>query len=354
MTEDSRPAQNAATDPPDPARLERWLAAHVPGFAGPMTLTRFSGGQSNPTWRVDTPERAYVLRAKPRGALLPSAHAVDREFRVMGALAGSGVPVPEMRALCEDPEVMGRTFFVMEHVPGRIFFDQRLPDMSREERAAIFDDMNRVIARLHSLRPADVGLDDFGKHGAYMARQVARWTKQYRASETAPNPAMENLIAWLPEHLPDERKVGIIHGDFRLDNLMIHPTEPRIVAVLDWELSTLGDPMADFAYHALSWRVSPDLFRGLAGVDFAALGIPDERAYVARYLERTGQDWPEAWEFYLAFSLFRIAAILQGIAKRAEAGTAADPRAAETGALAVPLSELAWDLARRAGGGRGA
>ncbi|MFP4305190.1 MAG: phosphotransferase family protein [Rhodosalinus sp.] len=344
-------AQGLATGEIDQTgALEAWLTREVEGFAGPLTLTRFSGGQSNPTWRLDTPGRSYVLRAKPPGRLLPSAHAVDREFRVMRALKGSGVPVPEVLALCEDEGVIGRMFYVMEHVPGRIFFDQRLPGMTRDERAAVFDDMNRVIARLHSLQPADLGLDDFGKHGAYMARQVGRWTKQYRASETAPNPAMEKLIAWLPAHLPEERKVGVIHGDYRLDNLMLHPTEPRVVAVLDWELSTLGDPMADFAYHALSWRVSPDLFRGLAGVDFDALGIPDEDTYVARYLERTGQSRPGNWEFYLAFSLFRIAAILQGIARRAEEGTAADPKAAETGALARPLSELAWRLARAAGG----
>lgn len=348
MTQTSELAQTRA-DPPDPERLEAWLAAAVPGLDGPMTLTRITGGQSNPTWRVETPGRSLVLRAKPPGALLPSAHAVDREFRVMRALAGSGVPVPEVLALCEDQSVIGRTFYVMEDVPGRVLYDPRLPGMTRAERAAVFDDMNRVIAQLHSRSPAALGLDDFGRHGAYMARQVARWTKQYRASETAPNPAMETLISWLPDHMPEERAVGVIHGDFRLDNLMLHPTEPRIVAVLDWELSTLGDPMADFAYHALAWRVSPDLFRGLAGEDLAALGIPDEESYLARYLARTGQPRPEDWTFYLVFSLFRIAAILQGVAKRAEDGTASDPRASETGALARPLSERAWALAREAG-----
>ena len=330
------------------ARLDRWIAANVEGHGGPVRITRFNGGQSNPTYRIDSTTGIYVLRSKPPGDLLPTAHAVDREFRVLRALAGTDVPTPRALVLCEDEAVIGRVFYLMEHVEGRVAYDPRLPGVAPADRAAIFDAMNATIATLHAIDPADVGLEDYGRSGAYMARQVARWTKQYRASRTDPNPAMERLIEWLPAHLPAERATRVIHGDFRLDNIVLHPTEPRVVAVLDWELSTLGDPMADFAYHCLSWRVEPELFRGLRGVDLAALGIPSEEAYLAAYLDRTGLAAPENWEYYLAFSLFRIAAIIQGIAMRAETGSAADARAAETGALARPLAERAWELAETA------
>src|SRR5438045_2473693 len=301
--------------------LETWLVGHVGGFRGPVVAERFPGGQSNPTYRLVAASGNYVLRRKPPGALLPSAHAVDREFRVMRALTGTGVPVPRVHALCEDDGVIGSAFYVMEHLDGRIYWDQRLPGIAPAERAAMFDSMNAVIAALHSVDYQAVVLGEFGRPGNYMGRQIARWSRQYRASETEPITAMDALIDWLPARLPPEPPPAIVHGDYRMDNLVFHPTEPRVIGVLDWELSTIGDPLADFAYHCLTWRVTPELFRGLAGVDFAALGIPDERAYVAAYCRRTGRgSVPGAvpdGEFYMVYGLFRIAAILQGIGKRA-------------------------------------
>ena len=332
-------------------RLESWLRGHVEGFRGPLAAERFAGGQSNPTYKLTAGSGAYVLRRKPPGPLLPSAHAVDREFRVMRALADTPVPVPRVFALCEDDAVIGSAFYVMEHLDGRIFWDQRLPEIaSPAERAAMFQSMNAVIADLHQVDYVAVGLGEFGRPGNYMARQIARWSRQYRASETETIAAMDRLIDWLPEHLPPEGAPAIVHGDYRMDNLIFHPSEPRVIGVLDWELSTIGDPIADFAYHVLTWRVTPELFRGLAGVDFAALGIPDEAAYVASYCRRTGREAIAGWEFYLVYSLFRIAAILQGIAKRAIDGTAASADAAEQGRLARPLAEQAWVLAESLGG----
>ncbi|MFN3644455.1 MAG: phosphotransferase family protein, partial [Gemmobacter sp.] len=257
-----------------PAALEAWLAAHVTGYRGPAQLVRLTGGQSNPTWRVETPGGAYILRQRPRGPTLPSAHAVDREARVMAALAGSGVPVPRVHALCADDAVFGSMFFVMDFVPGRVLFDPLLPGMTPADRAAVFDSLNATAAAIHSVVPDAVGLGDYGRPDAYAARQIARWTRQYRASETRPIPAMERLIDWLPRHHVEAGDSGLVHGDFRLDNVILHPTEPRVVAVLDWELSTLGSPLADFAYHMMTWRVPPGLFRGLGGVDLAPLGIP--------------------------------------------------------------------------------
>jgi aminoglycoside phosphotransferase (APT) family kinase protein len=327
-------------------RLEYWLGSRLDGFRGPLAAERFAGGQSNPTYRLSAASGDYVLRKKPPGPLLPSAHAVDREYRVLRALAGTGVPVPRVHALCEDDAVVGSAFYVMEFLDGRIFWDQRLLEQSRDERAAMFDSMNAVIAALHSLDYAALGLGDFGRPGNYMARQIARWSRQYRASETEQQPAMDALIDWLPAHLPPEGASAIVHGDYRMDNLVFHRTEPRVIGVLDWELSTIGDPLADFAYHALTWRVTPELFRGLAGVDFAALAIPTESQYVAAYCRRTGRAAIGDWEFYLAYSLFRLAAILQGIARRAIDGTAASAEAAETGRLARPIGEMAWELAR--------
>jgi aminoglycoside phosphotransferase (APT) family kinase protein len=338
-------------------RLETWLRAHVPGFRGPVAVERFAGGQSNPTYRLDSGAGSYVLRRKPPGPLLPSAHAVDREFRVMRALADTEVPVPRVLALCEDDDVIGSAFYVMQHLDGRIFWDQRLPGIAPAERVAMFDSMNAVIAALHSVDYQAVGLDGFGRPGNYMGRQIARWSRQYRASETETIAAMDALIDWLPARLPPEPPPAIVHGDYRMDNLIFHPSEPRVIGVLDWELSTIGDPLADFAYHCLTWRVTPELFRGLAGVDFAALGIPDEAAYLAAYCRRTGRGAvpgaiPGAipdWEFYMVYGLFRIAAILQGIAKRAIDGTAAAANAAEEGKLARPLAEQAWALAQSLG-----
>jgi len=327
-------------------RLEPWLCDHVEGFRGPVAAERFAGGQSNPSYRLNAGSGSYVLRRKPSGPLLPSAHAVDREFRVMRALAETPVPVPRVYALCEDDAVIGSAFYVMEFLDGRIFWDQRLPEIaSPAERGAMFDSMNAVIAALHNVDHEAVGLGDFGRPGNYMGRQIARWSRQYRASESETIAAMDNLIDWLPLHLPAESAPAIVHGDYRMDNLVFHKTEPRVIGVLDWELSTIGDPLADFAYHAMTWRVTPELFRGLAGIDFAAAGIPDEAAYVAAYCRRTGRGEIAAWDFYMVYSLFRIAAILQGIAKRAIDGTAASAEAAEIGRTARPLAEQAWALA---------
>jgi aminoglycoside phosphotransferase (APT) family kinase protein len=331
-------------------RLEAWLGGHLEGFRGPLHAQRFAGGQSNPTYRLEGASGPYVLRRKPPGPLLPSAHAVEREFRVMRALEGTPVPVPRVYALCEDDSVIGSAFYVMEFLDGRIFWEQSLPEVARSERTAMFDSMNAVIAALHSVDYEAVGLGDFGRPGNYMGRQIARWSRQYRASETEAIAAMDQLIDWLPQHLPAESAPGIVHGDYRMDNLVFHKTEPRIIGILDWELSTIGDPLADFAYHAMTWRVTPELFRGLAGIDFAAAGIPDEAEYVEAYCRRTGRERVPAWEFYMVYSLFRIAAIVQGIAKRAIEGTAASQEAREVGRLARPFAEQAWALARSLGG----
>jgi aminoglycoside phosphotransferase (APT) family kinase protein len=338
--------------------LGAYLARELPGFCGPFALERFSGGQSNPTFKLVTPGRTYVMRCKPgpTAKLLPSAHAIEREFTVMRALHGSDVPVPEMVLLCEDETVIGRAFYLMEFVPGRVLWEQSLPGMARTERGAIYDEMNRVIAALHRVDFAACGLAGYGKPGNYFDRQIGRWSKQYLASITQPIEAMDRLMHWLPAHLPasarDEREVSVVHGDFRLDNLVFHPTEARVVAVLDWELSTLGHPLADFSYHCMSWRIPPGAFRGIAGLDLADMGIPDETNYIRRYCERTGRADPKAlmtdWNFYIAYNLFRMAGILQGIAKRVEEGTASSTKAREAAAGARPLAELGWRIAQQA------
>jgi aminoglycoside phosphotransferase (APT) family kinase protein len=339
----------------DIAALERWLTPRLDGFAGPLTVEMFKGGQSNPTYKLITPTRQYVMRAKPGpGAkLLPSAHAIEREFRVMSALAGTGVPVAQMHVLCEDESVIGRAFYVMECVQGRVLWEQSLPGLTKPQRAAIYDEMNRVLAALHSVKPDAIGLADYGKPGNYFERQIGRWSKQYQASITQPIPEMDRLIEWLPKNIPamarDESLVSVVHGDYRLDNLMFHPSEPRILAVLDWELSTLGHPLADFSYHCMSWHIPPGTFRGINGLDLPSLGIPSEQDYIARYCERTGFATPAQlqadWSFYLAYNMFRLAAILQGIAKRVEAGTASSAQAVKSGAGARPLAEMAWRFA---------
>ncbi|HEX7156916.1 MAG TPA: phosphotransferase [Burkholderiaceae bacterium] len=336
----------------DSARLERFLATELPGFEGPLEVKQFQGGQSNPTYLLTTPGARYVLRSKPapKARLLPSAHAIEREFRVMRALAAQGIPVPEVLALCEDESVIGRAFYVMRHVDGRIWWDPALPEMPRAERAAVYDEMNRVIAALHSVDLEAAGLADFGKAGNYFERQIGRWSKQYKASETEPIEAMDRLIEWLPLHIAPGEQTAVVHGDFRLDNLIFAPAEPRIVAVLDWELSTLGHPLADFSYHCMAWHIPAGMFRGIEGLDFAALGIPDEASYIRRYCERTGRDRIEHWNFYLAYNLFRIAAILQGVYKRATEGIASSDDALEHGARARKLAELGWLAARGAGG----
>lgn len=326
----------------DTARLEDWMCQSVQGFRGPLAIEPISGGQSNPTYRLTSPGGRYVLRRKPPGKLLPSAHAVDREFRVMKALHGSDVPVPRVLALCTDDSVIGTMFYVMDHVDGRVFYDPRLPEQSKAERAAMVDNMNRIIAALHRVDYAAIGLSDFGKPGNYFQRQIARWSQQYRASETEAIPAMDRLIDWLPQNIPPGEETSIVHGDYRMDNLIFHPTEPRVVAVVDWELSTLGHPLGDFAYHAMTWRFTPELFRGLAGADLAALGIPDEKTYVASYCRRTGRPAIEHWDFYMGFVMFRMAAIFQGIMGRVRDGTATDAKAREAGLKARPVAELGW------------
>ncbi len=331
--------------------LDAWLRAHVEGYPGaPLALEQFRGGQSNPTFRLEAGGRRYVLRTKPGPAakLLPSAHAIDREFRVMQALHQAGFPVPRQEALCLDESVIGRAFYVMECVEGRVLWDQSLPGMTPTERAAIYDELNRTIARLHTIDHAAIGLADFGKPGNYFARQVERWTRQYQASRTEPIEAMERLIDWLPRHIPAGDDTAIVHGDFRLDNMIFHPTEPRILAVLDWELSTLGHPLADFSYHCLSWHIPPGQFRGIAGLDLEALGIPTLDQYVARYCARTGKTIdPADFNFYLAYNLFRLAGIMQGIMKRYVDGTAASAQALENGRAARPMAELGWQFATR-------
>lgn len=313
---------------------ETWLRNKVKEYRGPGHLRKFGWGQSNPTFRLITPSGDYVLRRKPPGSLLPKAHMIEREFRVMRALHGSGVPVPRMHAYCNDPSVLGTAFFIMEHVEGRIFHDQRLPALTREQRAEIFNAMNDVGARLHAVAPTQVGLGDYGRPESFVTRQIALWTRQYRASEMQPTEAMERLIDWLPRNLPPEQPGRIFHGDLRLDNMIFHPSELRVVALLDWELSTLGDPLADFAYYAMVWRVDADLFRGFGGLDRPALGIPEEEDYVRDYCERSGlADFP-AWDFYLAFSFFRLAAILQGSGDALRTGRRA-PQTQRTSARAL-------------------
>ncbi len=333
-----------ARSPFDTDRLAAWLRAHVADFRGDLQLRPLAGGQSNPTYRVDAGEHRWVLRRKPPGVLLASAHAVDREFRVMRALAGTGVPVPRMHALCEDDTVIGSAFYVMDFVEGRVLADASLPGMTPDERGAIYAEMARVIAAIHQVDVAAVGLSDFGKPSNYLARQIDRWTRQYRASETGRIEAMERLIEWLPAHRPQDEEVSLVHGDFRIDNLIFHPTEPRALAVIDWELSTLGHPVVDFAYHCMAWRVTPDEFRGIRGYDWAALGIPDEAAYTAAYCAHTGRTALPNWEYHLAFNMFRMAAILQGILARALAGNAAAADAKATGERARLMAEAGWRI----------
>ena len=338
----------------DVGRLTEFMRANVEGFAGEVQVEQFKGGQSNPTFRLTASDgKRYVLRRKPPGNLLPSAHAVDREFRVITALAKTDVPVARGYALCQDPAVLGTDFYIMDCVDGRILWDPQLPGMSNAERAAHFDEMNRVIAALHNVDPNAVGLGDYGRPGNYIERQVARWSKQYKAAETETIAAADNLIDWLPQHIPAGDETRIVHGDYRLDNVIFHPTEPRILAVLDWELSTLGHPMVDFAYHCMTWRMDGTSAgsRGLLNVDLQALGIPTESQYLQAYLARTGRRAedvsPKDWAYYMVFNMFRLAGILQGIAKRAQQGNASSTEAVAAGKRARPLAEQAWALASR-------
>jgi aminoglycoside phosphotransferase (APT) family kinase protein len=334
----------------DTAALDAYLRQYVEGYPqGELTVEQFKGGQSNPTFKLSVGGQQYVLRTKPAPAakLLPSAHAVEREFRVMDALHKAGFPAARQYCLCMDESVIGRAFYVMQFVEGRVLWDQALPGMTPTERAAIYDELNRVIAQLHSIDYNAIGLGDYGKPGNYFQRQIERWSKQYKASETETIEAMDQLIAWLPANIPPGDDTSIVHGDYRLDNMIFHPTEPRILAVLDWELSTLGHPFADFSYHCMSWHIAPGQFRGIAGLDLKALGIPTQREYIARYAERTGKTIRlEDFNFYLAFNMFRLASIMQGIMKRYVDGTASSAQALESGKLARPMAAMGWDYAQ--------
>jgi aminoglycoside phosphotransferase (APT) family kinase protein len=336
----------APIHPIDAARLAPYLRRHVADFAGDPVVLQYQGGQSNPTYRITAGDRCYVLRRKPPGKLLPSAHAVDREYRVMSALAGSDVPVARMLALCEDDAVIGTAFYVMEYVEGRILWDPALPGLAPAARAAHYDELNRVIAALHRVDYAAAGLADFGRAGQYIQRQIARWSKQYEAAPAERIPAMDRLIEWLPAHTPDADETSIVHGDYRIDNVIFHPTEPRVLAVLDWELSTLGHPVSDFAYQVMAWRLTPQQFRGLKGHDLDAMGIPREEDYVAAYCARTGRTGIPHWEFYLIFNMFRIAAILHGVHSRALQGNAASENAIEQGGRARLVADVAWSMAQ--------
>ena len=324
------------------------------GLAGggeAIEVQPLSGGQSNPTFRIAAGAgRSYVLRKKPAGPIAASAHAIDREYRVMRALQGSGVPVPRMLAYCEDDTVVGTPFYLMEFLQGRVFMDPALPGLEPAERGALYREMGRVIAALHGVDYAAVGLADFGRTGRYVERQIDRWSRQCRALSVPLDDAMPRLMDWLPAHLPPGDETTLVHGDYRLDNLVFHPSEPRVIGVLDWELSTLGHPLADLSYHCMAWHVPPALWRGMGGLDLAALGIPGEAEYLAAYRAATGRDTQGHWPFYMAYNLFRMAAILYGIAQRAADGSAAAADAAETGRKAGPLARLGWAWAQRHGG----
>ncbi len=335
----------------DVGRLDAYLRDHVKGFAGPIRLSQFKGGQSNPTYLVETPQRRYVLRRKPPGKLLPSAHAVDREFRVISALCSQGFPVAEPVVYCADETVIGTAFFVMSHVDGRVFWEPEMPSSNPAERAQVYDAMNATLAQLHNFDPAAIGLSDYGRGENYVARQIERWSKQYRASETEKIEDMERLMAWLPAHLPPPQPPRLVHGDYRLDNVILAPNAPKVMAVLDWELSTLGDPLADFSYHLMQWHM-PQSEAGtgsLVGFDLAALGIPSLEEYVEAYVKRTSLDPRPYLATYSAYNFFRIAAILQGIVGRVRDGTATSAFAAAKATLVRPLAGKAWEFACQAG-----
>jgi len=327
-------------------QLLAWMIQHIDGIGEVSTfeVKQFEGGQSNPTFLLTLGSRKIVLRKKPEGNLLPSAHAIDREFKVIKALDNVGFPVAKPLAYCTDTSVIGAEFYLMDFVEGRIFWDPRLPGLQACERTAIFKEMNHTIAKLHALDPAEIGLGDYGKAGGYIGRQIARWTKQYQSSATEVIPEMDHLIEWLPNNIPSYDDTRLVHGDFRLDNMIFHPTEPKVLALLDWELSTLGHPLSDFAYHMMTWRFAPELFRGLAGSDFEELGIPVESSYLKEYLVTTNQylENEKDWEFYIIFNMFRMAAILQGVLFRALQGNAASEKALEAGSKAKPIAILAW------------
>ena len=334
----------------DEAAIEAWLRDHVEDFAGPLEISRFKGGQSNPTYRLAAPSGNLVLRRKPPGKLVPGAHAVEREYRVIAALGAAGFPVPRVYGLCEDESVLGTPFYVMDLVDGRIVWEAHFPDVPREQRAAYFDAMNRTIAQLHSFDPGALGLGDYGKAAGFVERQVARWSKQYRDDvEGGRIAAMDRLVEWLGEHLPsDSGEARIAHGDFRCDNMIFDSTEPQVRAVLDWELSTLGDPAADFTYHLMMYRMPGGIFSGLAGLDLDSLGIPSEAEYVAAYCRRTGRSRLANLDYLMVFNMFRLAAILHGIKGRLVRGNASSAHAAQMVERLEAVAEIGWSEALRA------
>ncbi|MEM9878662.1 MAG: phosphotransferase [Pseudomonadota bacterium] len=335
----------------DIGALDAYMRSHVDGFEGPLEVEQFKGGQSNPTFKLNTPAKSYVLRRKPPGELLKGAHAVDREYKVITALGSTGYPVAKTYCLCTDESVIGTWFYIMDCVEGRIFWDAAFPELTNAERPAYFDAMNAAIAALHIADYKAIGLEDYGRPGNYFARQIGRWSKQYLADPDAGKfGAMDRLTEWLPENIPAGEETSIVHGDYRCDNMIFHPTEPKVLAVLDWELSTLGHPLADFSYHLMMYRMPPMGTTGLIGRDLPALNIPSEADFIAAYCKRTGRDGIPArdMDFYIAYNMFRLAAILHGIQGRVVRGTAASQHAKDMGAMAQPLGDLAWEQAEKA------
>ena len=331
----------------DRDKLEDFLKKNVHDFSGNLKIEQFKGGQSNPTFKITADEKNYVIRRKPPGKLLPSAHAVDREYKVISALRDTSVPVPKAYCLCEDESIIGTMFYVMDFVDGIVLWDQTLPGYSQKQREKIYQQMNYVISELHKVDYKKIGLEDYGKPGNYISRQISRWTKQYRASETEKIESMENLMNWLPENIPDDEMVSIVHGDFRMDNLVFNKAGTEILAVLDWELSTLGHPLADFAYHCMYWRLTAQEFRGIKGEDLVSLGIPFENNYVDMYCKSIGINSIDNWDFYMAYNMFRLAGILQGIMGRVVDGTATSAHALEQGKKAKLMADAGWEQVKK-------
>jgi aminoglycoside phosphotransferase (APT) family kinase protein len=334
----------------DEAALKRYLAERLPDFDGDLAVRQFQGGQSNPTYHLRSGKQAYVLRKKPSGKLLPGAHAVEREFQIQQALAGQGIPLATMRLLCTDENVIGQAFYIMDHVEGRIFSDRLLQAVPRAERWQMYDSMNANLAALHDIDYHAAGLAEFGKADNYIARQVSRWSRNYQASATAPSAAMDGLISWLIENVPADEQATIVHGDYRLGNLVFHPSRPEVIAILDWEMATIGHPLADLAYNCLPWRLSAATGRGFSDIDFAAFGIPGEAEYVARYGQNRGRGPIADLDYFMVFSMFRFAAILAGIYRRALSGNASDARALQADAIFQAVAEQAWSLCRSMSG----
>ena len=327
--------------------IEKWLYENITNFKGPINIAPIQGGQSNPTYLISSYKKKYILRSKPLGKLLPSAHAIEREYRILQALDQTVIPVPKVYILCEDPNIWGAPFYIMEFVEGRIFYDPTIPSINNEERKKIYTSMIKILSDLHLLDYKKLGLESFGKIGSYVQRQVKRWSTQYRKSETKKIDSIEKLIDWISDNIPKNEKTTIVHGDFRIDNLIFHPTKPDVIGVLDWEISTLGNPYADFAYHAMIWKLSKNQFRGLKETNFIKLGIPSEDEYLKKYLNFMNLNSIPDWDFYIIYNMFRLSAILQGIAGRAREGTAASPEAIEMANLVEPIADSAWELVKK-------